>query len=191
MTSRGSVGGDERLRLFLALRLPDDWLDALARWQEALFAGTPVRVVPRPHLHLTLAFLGSRPAGELAAILEVLDRAAARARPPRLLPERYRETRSVAMLTFTEEGGAGAALAEDVQAGLEAIGAYRREGRPWLPHVTLARFRERPRAQEEIPDTLRTHVLVPSDAAAYLSRLRPSGAAYEVLASVSLGTVED
>ena len=186
MTSPGSVGGDERLRLFLALRLPDDWLDALADWQAGLFAGTRVRVVPREHLHLTLAFLGSRPAAELPAILDVLDRAAARARPPRLLSERYRETRSVAMLTFADEGGAGAALAEDVQAALEALGAYRREGRPWLPHVTLARFRERPRAGEEIPDRIRTHVLVPSDAAAYLSRLRPGGAEYEVLASAPL-----
>jgi RNA 2',3'-cyclic 3'-phosphodiesterase len=185
------VTTDARLRLFLALRLPEDWLDALARWQAGLFAGTQARVVPPEHLHLTLAFLGSRPAGELPAVVDVLRAAAARARPPRLLPERYRETRSVAMLTFSDEGGAGAALAEDVQAGLEAIGAYRREGRPWLPHVTLARFRERPRLREEIPDTLRTHVLVPSDAAAYLSRLRPSGAEYEVLASIGLGQVEE
>ena len=177
---------DARLRLFLALRLPEDGLDALVHWQAALFVGRRVRVVPREQLHVTLAFLGSRPAGELPAIVDVLERAAARARPPRLLPERYRETRSVAMLTFADEGGDGAAVAEDVQAELEAIGAYRREGRPWLPHVTLARFKERPRAGEEIPDTIRTHVLVPSDAAAYLSRLRPGGAEYEVLASAPL-----
>jgi 2'-5' RNA ligase len=186
MTPAGSVGGDERLRLFLALRLPDDWLDDLARWQAALFAGTRVRSVPRDHLHCTLAFLGSRPAGELPAIVDVLRRAAARARPIELRPDRYRETRSVAMLTFTDEDGGGTALAEDVQDGLEAIGAYRREARPWLPHVTLARYRERPRAGEEIPDRLRTHVLVPSDAAAYLSRPRPSGAVYDVLASAPL-----
>ena len=186
MTSAGSVGVDARLRLFVALRLPDDRLDELARWQAELFAGTRARVVPREDLHLTLAFLGSRPAAELEAIVDVLRTAAARARPIRLAAERYRETRSVAMLTFADEDGAGAALAGDVQAGLEAIGAYRREGRPWLPHVTLARFRERPRAGKEIPDTLRTHVLVPSDAAAYLSRLRPGGAEYEVLASAPL-----
>ena len=177
---------DARLRLFLALRLPEEWLDALAGWQAGLFAGTRARVVPREHLHLTLAFLGARPAAELPAIVDVLGRAAASAYPPRLLPERYRETRSVAMLTFADEGGAGAALAEDVRVGLEAMGAYRREGRRWLPHVTLARFRERPHAGEEIPDRIRTHVLVPSDAAAYLSRLRPGGAEYEVLASAPL-----
>ena len=186
MTSAGSVGGDARLRLFLALRLPDDWLDDLAAWQAELYAAGGVRVVPREHLHLTLAFLGSRPAAELPAIVDVLVGAAARAGSIDLRPERYRETRSVAMLTLRDASGAATALAADVQGRLEALGVYRREGRPWLPHVTLARFRERPRAGKEIPDRIRTHVLVPSDAAAYLSRPRPSGAVYEVLASAPL-----
>jgi 2'-5' RNA ligase len=170
-----SVGGDERLRLFLALRLPDDWLDAIVAWQLRAFAGTRVRLVPREHLHVTLVFLGSTPAGEVPAVVSRLERAA---RPVELHPRAYRETRSVAMLTFEDVGGHGEALAD---------AAGRDEDRPWLPHVTVARFRERPRLREEFPDTLRTHVLVPSDAAAYLSRLRPTGAEYEVLASVHLG----
>jgi len=181
VTSPGSVGGDERLRLFLALRLPDDVLDAVATWQERLHG---VRVVPREHLHVTLAFLGHRPAGELDAILGALRDSAAHADDLRLAFERYRETRSVAMLLLADEGGRATALADDVQARLEALGVYRREGRAWLPHLTVARFRERPRLRLE-PPSVRT--FVPSDAAAYLSRLRPSGAQYEVLESVALG----
>ena len=88
------------------------------------------------------------------------------------------------MLVLTDVGGGATALADDVQARLEALGVYRREGRPWLPHVTVARFRERPRLQVESP-AMRT--FVPSDAAAYLSRLHPGGARYDVLASVALG----
>jgi RNA 2',3'-cyclic 3'-phosphodiesterase len=177
MTSRDSVGGDERLRLFLALRLPGGWLDAVAAWQARAFQGCSVRVVPREHLHVTLVFLGSRPAGEVRAVVERLRDAAASAGPIRLHPERYRETRGAAMLTFRDEDGAGGALADE---------AGRDEARPWLPHVTVARYRERPRLEEEFPDTIRTDVLVPSDAAAYLSRLRPTGAEYEVLASAPL-----
>jgi len=64
------------------------------------------------------------------------------------------------------------------------IGVYRREDRPWLPHVTVARFRERPRLRLE-PPAMGT--FVPSDAAAYLSRLHPKGARYVVLESVALG----
>jgi len=178
MTSADSLGGDERLRLFLALRLPDRWLDEIVAWQTRAFAGRRVRVVPREHLHVTLVFLGSRPAAEAPAVVERLRRAAADAGAVRLQPERYRETRGAAMLTFRDEAGAGGALAD---------AAGRDEGRPWLPHVTVARYRERPRLREEFPDTIRTDVLVPSDAAAYLSRLRPAGAEYQVLASVRLG----
>src|SRR6266487_1951682 len=61
MTSPASVAGDERLRLFLALRLPEAVLDTIESWQAAQLGG--LRLVPRGHLHVTLAFLGHRPAG--------------------------------------------------------------------------------------------------------------------------------
>ena len=187
MTSAASVTGDERLRLFLGLRLPDAVLDACEAWQRAHLSG--VRVVPREHLHITLAFLGHRPAGELAAIVEALRRAAASAEPDmRLAVRGYRETRSVAMLVLDDLGGGATALAEDVQARLEALGAYRREGRPWLPHVTVARFRARPGLRLEAPalGDGPMGTFVPSDAAAYLSRLHPEGAQYAVLESIRL-----
>jgi 2'-5' RNA ligase len=183
MTSAASVGGDERLRLFLGLRLPDVVLDEIESWQHASLR--EVRIVPRGHLHVTLAFLGHRPRGELAAVAGELRAAAADAQDDlRLAPARYRETRSVAMLVLDDVGGGATALAEDLHGRLERLGVYRREDRPWLPHVTVARFRERPRLRLE-PPAMGT--FVPSDAAAYLSRLRPGGAQYEVLESVALG----
>jgi 2'-5' RNA ligase len=183
MTSAGSVAPDERLRLFLALRLPDGALDELAAWQAESLHGD-LRVVPRANLHATLAFLGHRPAAELPAIVDALRVAAAAARPIELRLERYRETRSVAMLVYEDVHGTGAALADDLQARLEALGVYRREGRPWLPHVTVARFRRRPGLRPRI----RTGVpIVPSDAAAYLSRPGRAGADYVVLESMPLG----
>ena len=107
--------------------------------------------------------------------------------PIRLTVDRYRETRNVAMLVLDDEARAATALAEDVQARLEAISAYRRDPWPWLPHLTVARFKERPRIVQELPDTIRTCVLVPSDAAAYLSRPGRTGAEYEELALIALG----
>jgi 2'-5' RNA ligase len=182
MTSAGSVGGSERLRLFLALRLPDDALDDLVAWQVESLAGD-LRVVPRENLHVTLAFLGSRPAAELPAIVDALHGAAAAARPIELRIDRYRETRAVGMLVLDDAGGAAAALAADLQERLQRLGVYRREGRPWLPHLTVARFRRRPGLRPR----MRTRVLIPSDAAAYLSRPRPSGAEYHVLDTIRLG----
>jgi 2'-5' RNA ligase len=175
-----SVGRDERLRLFLAIRLPEHAVGALAGWQARELRG---RIVPRENLHVTLAFLGSRPAGELPAILGVLERAAADSAPLRLDVTGYRETRSVGMLTLADEAGAAATLAERLHGELERIGVYRREARPWLPHVTVLRFRERPRLRPEPPAL----GWVSSDAAAFLSRLHPSGARYEVHDSFRLG----
>jgi len=182
MSPAASVAGDERLRLFLALRLPEDALDAIERWQQAELRD--VRIVPREHLHVTLAFLGSRPSRELEAIVGALRAAAAGAAGIRLRPLRYRETRSVAMLVLDDAGGAAAALAGEVQRRLEELGVYRREERPWLPHLTVARFRERPRLR---PGEAPARTFVPSDAAAFVSRLHPSGARYDVLESVALG----
>jgi RNA 2',3'-cyclic 3'-phosphodiesterase len=182
MSRPDSVGGDERLRLFLALRLPEDALDEVERWQRAQLS--KVRVVPREHLHVTLAFLGHRPAGELDAVTGALRDAATMAGEIRLTSVRYRETRSAGMLVLEDEHGAAARLAGDLHERLERLGVYRREGRPWLPHLTVARWRERPRLRPEPPPR---RTFVPSDAAAYLSRLRPGGAEYRVLESVALG----
>jgi 2'-5' RNA ligase len=182
MTPAASVSGDERLRLFLALRLPDDVLDGIERWQHAQLTG--VRVVRREHLHVTLAFLGHRPASELESIAGVLRDATAGAGEIRLTPVRYRETRSVGMLVLEDDEGRAALLAREVQERLERLGVYRREDRSWLPHLTVARWRERPRLRLEPPSV---GTFVPSDAAAYLSRLHPDGARYEVLESVALG----
>jgi len=182
VTRPASVGGDERLRLFLALRLPDDVLDTIERWQRAELGG--VRIVPREHLHVTLSFLGHRPSGELEAIVGALRDSTGEAGEIRLTPARYRETRSVGMLVLEDDGARAALLAGDVQERLERLGVYRREGRSWLPHLTVARWRGRPRLRLEPPPT---GTFVPSDAAAYLSRLHPGGARYEVLESVALG----
>ena len=172
---------DGRFRLFLALRLPDDALESLVAWQaRELSSG---RLVPRENLHLTLAFLGSRPEGELQSLLDLLERAAREAEPAALEVTGYRETRSVGMLTLRDVSGAATTLAERLHGELEELGVYRREARPWLPHVTVLRFRERPRLRPETPEL----GWVSSDAAAFLSRLHPSGALYEVLKSFRLG----
>jgi 2'-5' RNA ligase len=183
----GTVGGGERLRLFCGFRLPDDAVAALAAWQQAALSGG--RLVAPEQLHVTLAFLGSRPAGDLPAVAGALRVAAAGAARPRFHVRGYRETRSVAMLTLDDEDGRGAAIAGELQGALAERGLYRPERRPWLPHVTVLRFRERPRLSfgktgPALPDL--TNVC-PSDASVYLSRLSPGGARYEVLESVALG----
>jgi RNA 2',3'-cyclic 3'-phosphodiesterase len=180
-----SVGGRERLRLFCALRLPDETVEELSRWQaEAFGEAGGVRVLGREQLHVTLAFLGSRPAGELEAIATELRAAALAAEPATLTVKGYRETRSVGMLVLDDEGGRATSLAVELHERLERLGVYERERREWLPHLTVIRFRERPRLKPSLPEL---GPFVTSEAAVYMSTLRPSGAQYSVLESVGVG----
>ena len=171
----------ERIRLFCALRLPGDVLDAVGAWQLAHLRGG--RIVPRENLHVTLAFLGSRPESDLPRVVDALRAAVENASRPLLAVRDYRETRSVAMLTLDDADGRAGALVERLFDGLETAGVYRREARPWLPHLTVLRFRDRPRLRPPLPGI---DPFAASDAAAYLSRLHPHGARYEVLESVPL-----
>jgi 2'-5' RNA ligase len=176
------VASDETLRLFCALRLDDETLDRLVAWQAHDLRGG--RMVPRGNLHATLAFLGSQAGASVGGIADALRDAAAGAGGLRFTLRSYRETRSVGMLAFDDEGGRGAELAGRLFERLEALGVYRREARPWLPHVTVLRFRERPRLRPALPEL---GEVVPSDAAVFISRLRPGGAQYDVLEAVALG----
>jgi 2'-5' RNA ligase len=180
-----SVEGRDRLRLFCALRLPDAVVDALSRWQHEVLGGVSgIRPVGREQLHVTLAFLGSRPRVELEPIAGAVVEAATEHEPPALTVRGYRETRSVGMLTCADEAGRAAALAVDLHERLERLGVYERERREWLPHVTVVRFRERPRLRPPLPDL---GPVVTSEAAVYMSVLRPSGAQYSMLESVAIG----
>jgi 2'-5' RNA ligase len=171
--------------LFCALRLPDETVEELSRWQAETFGEAGgVRVLGREQLHVTLAFLGSRPAGELDAIATELRAAALAAEPATLTVKGYRETRSVGMLVLDDEGGRAASLAVDLHERLEGLGVYERERREWLPHLTVIRFRERPRLKPSLPEL---GPFVTSEAAVYMSTLRPSGAQYSVLESVGVG----
>ncbi len=182
---RGGRSGDT-IRLFLALVLPDDAAVALGRWREAELTSAPGGSVVRSveGFHITLAFLGSRPRGEVASIVEALRKSAAEAVGFELVPKRYRETRSVGMLVLDDPSGEATRLAERLHVRLERLGVYEREARPWLPHTTVVRFRERPRLAPSLPAL---GPFAPSEAAAFVSRLHPSGARYEILDHCTVG----
>ena len=176
---------DERLRLFCALLLPPPAVDALVAWQTAELAprGEKVRAVSPENLHVTLAFLGATPSGRAGEVVAALREVCAGRERPLFAVERYRETRSVAMIVLTDAGGRGESVAEALFDALEGRGLYQREERRWLPHVTVARFRDRPRLGPSLPEL----EVAPSDAAVMISHLRPGGAQYEIFESVSLG----
>jgi 2'-5' RNA ligase len=177
-----TVEGRERLRLFVGFPVPPADAEEITRWLDTVDMRGARRVRPED-LHLTVAFLGGRPRSDLEVVAGVLDEVRGRLQPT-FVPERYRETRSVGMLVLRDEEERGAAVAGHVQRRLEEEGVYRREERPWLPHVTVVRFRERPRLAPGLPNV---RSIAPSDAAAYVSVLRSTGAQYEIVHEVGFG----
>ena len=187
------MAGGERIRLFCAFQLPPASVAELVAWQhEQLLqptqfqpsSGAGGRLVPPGNLHVTLAFLGSRPAAEVPAISESLVEAAGVCDEVRLRPVEYRETASVGMIVYADENGAGGRVRADLVERLEALGAYRREARPWLPHITVRRCKEREGLARPVTNIRSISVV---RAALYASALRPAGAQYDVLETVPLG----
>jgi 2'-5' RNA ligase len=135
--------GPERLRLFVACDLPRAVERAVRTWQhEELAPHEDLRVAPT--LHLTLAFLGSIEAAKVPDLERILSgiafaRAECRFREPLFLPAHGK--RRVVALELEDPSGRLRDLQTRVSAGLAAEGLYEPEKRPWLPHVTVARFR--------------------------------------------------
>jgi 2'-5' RNA ligase len=176
------VAGGDRIRLFCALQLPDEARAELAEWAAAHVRGG--RLVRPDDLHVTLAFLGMRPSAEVPALAAELRAASRDAAPAELRPLRYRETRSVGMIVHEDERGAAAALANGLHDRLARLGVYRREARPWLPHVTVQRFRTPAGDRPELANMRSIHVV---RSALYRSHLGPGGARYDALETAALG----
>ena len=150
------VEGDERLRLFCALLLPPTAVDGLVAWQTAELAphGARLRLVSPKNLHVTLAFLGATPAARAGEAAEALREACAGRERPMFAVDRYRETRSVAMIALTDEGGRGESIAEALFAALEGRDLYRREEAPLAP-ARHGRALSRPPAAQPVPSRAR------------------------------------
>jgi 2'-5' RNA ligase len=164
----------------------------LAEWRDQLVAGRDdLRPVAEEALHVTLAFLGYRPEQEAAAIVEAMASAVQeRATSPLLAagevkPIPPRRPRLFA-LDLDDPDGMCARLQQAVSDALEAGRLYKPEKRPFWPHVTLARVKRNQRAD---PLPAEAPPLDPFRAAQltlYRSTLRPQGAQYDSLATVTL-----
>jgi 2'-5' RNA ligase len=183
MTRGGAAARPPRLRLFVALDLPAEARAALTRFRDAAAHPAVWRPLDDGSFHVTLAFLGHRPEGDVALVGEVLAGLTDRAALPLalgdglLLPPRRARVLTVALT----DDGALAELQSEVSAGLAAAGVYTPEARPFRPHVTVARIRPRARAPRAVDATPEPVAFTAREVVLYRSRLARGGAAYEPL----------
>jgi 2'-5' RNA ligase len=184
--------------MFVALDLPEDARDELARWRDAILASrSDVRPVRPEALHVTLVFLGWQDESAAERIAEAAFGALPAGQAPRLAaadvkPVPPRNARLFA-LDLHDEGGRATACQAAISDALEAGGWYRPEKRPFWPHVTLARVKRGERRVPPPPDDPAPPA-EPFEAAVvtlYRSTLRPQGAIYEPLARTVAGDARD
>lgn len=176
-------------RLFVALDLPAAARAALIAFRAAAADPAVWRPVRDESLHLTLAFLGRRPAGDVEAVRAVLSRCARPVPSLRLGGALLLPPRRARVLTAVVEDveGALSALQADVSAGLQEAGVFTPEARPFRAHATVARIRPGARAPREVAAAPETVAFAGEALTLYESRLHPHGARYEPLVRVALG----
>ncbi len=185
-----------RARLFVALDLPDDLRGGIVAWGREALTDPALRPVAPESLHITLAFLGHRPEGEIEAIAGVVRERIGPAPWVELLDPEQRPPRGQARLYALPALSPGAeALQESLAQGLAEGGFYEDEKRPFWPHVTVARVRpegrgsRRPAVVERPPGRLpetTSEARICRRMTLYRSELQPTGARYIPLAQVKL-----
>ena len=193
----------EQLRLFVAVTLPSEAREAIARLIHALRAAdvSGVRLVDPDGVHLTLKFLGNVDSSRVPTLTDALDAVgkgsvpfALHLRDVGVFPDR--RSPRVPWAGVSGDTDALAALARRVDDACANMG-FPREQRPFSPHLTLARLRDRASADERrrAGTVLADIGLPPAESFAVeafhliRSTLTPSGPLYDTVHTVTLNCV--
>ena len=139
----------EQVRSFIAIELPDELKLGLVKLQAQLKLGNPppVKWVDPNGIHLTLKFLGNVPADRIGDITGAIEKAAQGIPPFHLevkdlgvFPNLRRV--QVAWVGISREVDRLCQLQQSIESNLAPLG-FAPESRPFAPHLTLARVRDR------------------------------------------------
>jgi 2'-5' RNA ligase len=186
---------NQKIRLFMAIELPDVVKDVLAETAVRLSKNVPdpaVRWVDRAQMHLTLRFLGDTAVAQLPTLQDQLSQLTARHPAFHLrldglgaFPNRKRPR--VVWAGLAGELAVLQAMQAELEDRVVQLG-WTREERPFSPHITLGRVKDGSRVQE-LDWSVRLAELGMMVTAVQLvqSELRPSGPVYTVRHVAYLG----
>lgn len=188
------MSGGDRLRLFVAVSVPEDRLRAASGVVEAIKPAFPgARWTDLANQHVTLKFLGWTTADKLGEIEGALGVVAAAHAPAPLLIGAlgaFPSTRRVRVvwLGLDDPEGLLARLASDLDGALAPL-RFPTEDRAFTAHLTLARFKTPLRMKDEWPDaTVGAEPWTVDAIELWRSHLSPKGARYEVIARFPLAS---
>jgi len=194
----------EQLRSFIAIELPEEAKEGLARLRKELERDEHrfVKWVDPKGIHLTLKFLGNIPSERVTEITEAVQKAAQGISPFLLeisglgaFPS-LKQVR-VFWVGITGEVDKLSKLQQDIDSALTVLG-FAKEERPFTPHLTLARIREgtsppQRRSFGELVGSTAFEDKYPVQVRAVRlmrSQLTPAGAVYTCLSVVGLSHQE-
>ena len=177
------------MRAFIALEMPEEFVDDAASLARRLSRDVEGRFVPAQNYHLTLAFLGEIGEAKARDAMDAIDEACRTVGPVPI--------DVVGLGAFGKRaGGSGLwlevakdpelmALAERLRAGLDARGVAFDRSSSFLPHVTLAR-------RAKLPSSALPQLVFPLPCEArsvtlFRSYLEKDGARYKPLYTFELG----
>jgi RNA 2',3'-cyclic 3'-phosphodiesterase len=185
-----------RLRLFVALDLPERAREGIATWGRRELDDPALRQVPRDSLHVTLAFLGWRAKRDVERLAEIVTGLRSPAPAIELRdPVAKPSLRRARLFALPADSPGAIALQGELEEALVAERLYEAEKRPFWPHVTVARVKsgsrgsKRPARVSRAPGGLPKALLQPASCrrvTLYRSELQPQGAHYTPLAQVEL-----
>jgi RNA 2',3'-cyclic 3'-phosphodiesterase len=182
---------DERVRLFVALELPEDVREAIVDWRRRAVGNVRgLRLVAPESLHVTLCFLGWRFVSEIDQIVAACAGVPSKPRPRLFVAGAiWLPPRRPGVLAVKLEDGQGT-LGDIQRAFSEALGTvgfYTPEKRPFLPHVTIGRVARGARVRAVDLPAPRTVEFDGATVALFRSRPMAGGSKYEALMEVALG----
>jgi len=190
-----------RVRLFVALDLPDDVRFEIEAWQARECIDEALRPIAPKALHMTLCFLGWRPEKAVPEIATIVTGVKPHPVPMSLEPDPSPiKGRRPGLFALDAPSEAATELQGELEARLAERRFYKPEKRPFWPHLTVARVKPEARGSRKPalvthePHPLPEHMFRffrPSRLVLYRSHLRPTGAEYEPMAELELPTAED
>ncbi len=192
--------GSETLRTFIALPLPEEWIGQLGETIADLSRALPqgVRWVSPDGIHLTLKFLGATDSRAVPRVLDAIVESFADASSPLLslsVLGTFPGGRNPRVIWAGVSGGAEGLedLHRRAERAVSGLG-WPMDGRPFRPHLTLGRVRDRinARQRQAISETMSGARLPairswrPDTVRLYRSVLTPRGARYSNLGEVKI-----
>ncbi len=190
------------MRLFIAVPVPAEAAAALRRVAATEAAELPLRLLPAESLHLTLIFLGERNEEQAEQIIHFMKEAGVTAAQKKAVPPLIRVER---LAVYPQGSAPPRVLVAEAAAGREQLGKLHRiliekipvssnrnqnSGKPFRPHITLARWNRKAGSRIKPPHTLLRQDLgisfKPYQLVLYRSRLSREGASYDPLFTVEL-----